>query len=87
MAGSSSVRPHAVTAAGMDSYSYNANGDMTTRTVGGTTSTLAWDAMRRLSSSTKNGQTTSFIYDAMGQRLLIPECKYGEAYKHYCQEL
>ncbi|MCA9823357.1 MAG: RHS repeat-associated core domain-containing protein, partial [Dehalococcoidia bacterium] len=43
---------------------------MTTRTVSSTTSTLAWDAMRRLSSVTKNGQTTSFVYDASGQRLL-----------------
>ena len=64
------MRPHAVTTAGADSYAYNANGDMTTRTVSGQTSTLAWDALRRLTSVTKGAAVTSFVYDADGQRLL-----------------
>jgi len=44
----SSAHKHAVTAWNGNSYGYDANGNQTTRTIGGSTSTLAYDAENRL---------------------------------------
>lgn len=63
-------RPHAVTAAGGDSYGYDANGAMTTRTVDGISQTLTWDVLHQLTSASGGGESTSFVYDADGARLL-----------------
>jgi YD repeat-containing protein len=43
---------------------------MTSRTVNGVTYTQTFDAENRLKTVTVNGQTTSFYYDANGQRVL-----------------
>jgi RHS repeat-associated protein len=64
------AHPHAVTNAGANTYSYDANGSNVGRTVGGVTSTLAWTVENRLSSVTTGTSVTSFRYDAAGQRVV-----------------
>lgn len=70
-------RPHAATSVtrsgtnpGTDSYGYNGTGAMTTRTVAGTAATLTWSPEQKLTSVTIGGTTSSFVYDASGNRLL-----------------
>ncbi|MGB0911200.1 MAG: RHS repeat-associated core domain-containing protein, partial [Nitrospirales bacterium] len=62
--GSNSVRPHAVTGAGSNTYVYDANGNMTS----GAGRTIAYDHENRPTSITKNGTTTNFLYDGDGGR-------------------
>lgn len=68
--GPNSVRPHAVTAIGTDTYSYDAAGNMTGRTVEGVSSTYSWGEMQKLVKAVVGGQTTEFVYDAEGNRLV-----------------
>lgn len=73
-----SAHPHAlqsVTTTGpqgtrTDTYTYDATGNVTGRTLNGAAETLTWDSEGRLSSITVGGQTTSFVYSANGERLL-----------------
>jgi len=69
--GPGSVRPHAATAAGSNSYSYDANGNMTTRVENGVTYQQAWDAENRLAvvTNTITGAVTRFAYDGDGNRV------------------
>jgi RHS repeat-associated protein len=68
--GSGSVRPHAATAAGANySATYDANGNMLTRTENGTVYTQTWDEENRLKTVTVNGQTTTYTYDGDGRRV------------------
>jgi RHS repeat-associated protein len=71
------TRPHAVTsvstAGQADTYAYDANGALTTKTEDGATSTLAWDAQQRLSSTTTGTAVTSSRYAVDGSRLLRRE--------------
>jgi RHS repeat-associated protein len=64
------ARPHAPTRVGADTYTWDATGSLTARTVGGRTETFTWDAQNRLASVAGPGGTTSFVYDTAGQRLL-----------------
>jgi len=59
------AHPHAVTSAGGVTYSYDASGNM----VAGKGRTLEWDSDNRLASVTQEGITTTFAYDANGQRV------------------
>jgi RHS repeat-associated protein len=62
-------RPHAVTAttgAGAQTFQYDATGNTTVRG----DQRLDWDELGRLASATKAGNTTTFVYDTAGQRLL-----------------
>lgn len=77
-----SAQPHAVTSvtttgpngSAVDSFSYDATGNTTKRTLPGSTQTLAWDPAGRLTSATAaNGGTTGFAYDAGGERVLRRE--------------
>jgi RHS repeat-associated protein len=52
-----------------NSYSYNANGEQTGRTISGTAYTLAFDYDGELSSITQGSNVTSFAYDATGRRV------------------
>ncbi|NUS72391.1 MAG: RHS repeat-associated core domain-containing protein [Corynebacteriales bacterium] len=54
----------------IDEFSYDDAGNTTRRVVGGVTQDLTWDSEGHLASATSNGNTTSFIYDASGQRLI-----------------
>ncbi len=63
--GSSSVRPHAVSTAGGNTYTYDANGNMT----GGAGRTITYDYENRPVSVTKSGTTTTFVYDGDGGRV------------------
>lgn len=71
-------RPHAPTsvddltnAAGPDTYSWDANGNLASRTVAGTAETFTWDAEQRLASVDGPGTAdSSFVYDVDGSRLL-----------------
>ena len=49
-----------------ETYTYDANGNMTQRVEGGLTYTQTFDAENRLISVTVSGQTTQFIYDGDG---------------------
>jgi RHS repeat-associated protein len=61
------VRVHAVTTAGTDSYTYDANGNMLS--VNGTAKTFVWDANNRLTSVTNANGTTAFLYGPAGNRI------------------
>jgi RHS repeat-associated protein len=60
---------HAVTSAFGNSYAYDANGNQTSRTIGGVTYTFAYDYENRLTSITGAGVSATFVYDADGQRV------------------
>jgi RHS repeat-associated protein len=75
-----SARPHAVTTvtytdthggSTANHYSYDANGNMTSRTVGGVTWTLTYDAENRLHTMANADVSTvaTFIYDADGNKV------------------
>jgi RHS repeat-associated protein len=69
------TRPHALTSvtgpAGTDSYSYDNTGNMLTRNRAGKPGqTLTWDPEGHLATVVEGGQTTSFLYDASGGRLI-----------------
>ena len=55
-AGTATTKPHAVQQAGSNVYSYDCNGNMTGRTVGGVTYSLIYDAENRLQ-QVKQGST------------------------------
>ena len=63
--GSSSVRPHAVSTAGSNSYTYDANGNLTA----GAGRTISYDSEDRPTSITQSGTTTTFVYDGSGGRV------------------
>jgi len=63
--GASSVRPHAVSTAGANSYTYDANGNM----VNGAGRILIYDYENRPTNITNGGQTTTFVYDGDGGRV------------------
>jgi RHS repeat-associated protein len=64
--GPNSVRPHAVTTAGPNSYTYDANGNMLT---GAGRTFDAYDFENRPTSITVGGTTTTFAYDGDGGRV------------------
>jgi RHS repeat-associated protein len=68
--GPSSTRPHAPTTVGSNGYTWNANGNQATRTIGSQTQTLTWDAEHRLSTLNGPAGNNTFTYDAEGARLL-----------------
>ena len=63
--GASSVRPHAVTTAGTNSYSYDNNGNMLT----GAGRTLTWNSENKPLTVVQGGTTTTFVYDGDGGRV------------------
>ncbi len=69
-AGTQATKPHAVQQAGSGAYSYDCNGNMTGRTVGGVTYSLVYDAENRLQ-QVRQGSTVlaSYTYDADGNRV------------------
>ena len=52
----------------VNSYTYNANGEQTGRTLSGTAYTLAYDYEGQLTGITQGSNTTSFVYDGLGRR-------------------
>ncbi|MGB4595992.1 MAG: RHS repeat-associated core domain-containing protein [Anaerolineaceae bacterium] len=64
------VHPHAVTQAGANSYGYDQNGNMTTRTVAGVVWTYTYNAENQLMTIRKNNQLVSeYGYDGDGNRV------------------
>jgi RHS repeat-associated protein len=63
------LKPHAVTQAGSNTYTYDCNGNMTQRIEGGTTYTQTFDAENRLITVTTTSGTTTFVYDGDGNRV------------------
>ena len=59
---------HAASSGFGNSYSYDANGNQTTRNLGGTVYTLTYDYENRLT-AISGGTTASFVYDADGTRV------------------
>lgn len=73
--GAGSTQPHAVQAvdtnpAGPVEYTYDGNGNQTSRPGTTSTQTLTWNAEHQLETVTEGSDTTSFVYDPDGQRLL-----------------
>lgn len=75
--GSGSIRPHAVSSTdGGNSFSYDLNGNMRSRTENGVTYTQGWDVNNALTSVTgDNGTLVSYSYDADGNRVKKVEAK------------
>ncbi|MFF3755870.1 RHS repeat domain-containing protein [Streptomyces sp. NPDC002185] len=71
-------RPHAVGsvtatggATGTDTYTYDSTGNLTNKTpASGPVQDLTWTEEGKLKTSTLSGQTTSFLYDAEGTRII-----------------
>ncbi|NUW39836.1 RHS repeat-associated core domain-containing protein [Nonomuraea rhodomycinica] len=63
-------QPHALQTVGADVFEYDPTGNTTRRKVGTSDQTLTWDAEGNLESVTEAGKTTSFVYDADGDRLI-----------------
>jgi len=69
------TRPHAVSSRDIpntsndDSFSYDANGNMTSRTQNGVTWTQTFDAENRLVSVSDGTITTQYVYDGSGSRV------------------
>ncbi|MBE1584231.1 RHS repeat-associated core domain-containing protein [Nonomuraea angiospora] len=63
-------QPHALQTVGSDLFEYDTAGNTTRRKVGTSDQALVWDAEGNLESVTEAGKTTSFIYDADGDRLI-----------------
>nr|WP_055502337.1 RHS repeat-associated core domain-containing protein [Nonomuraea pusilla] len=63
-------QPHALQSVGSDLFEYDEAGNTTRRKVGTSDQALVWDAEGNLESVTEGGRTTSFVYDADGDRLL-----------------
>jgi len=74
-------RPHAlqqVSTSGpagsrLDTYAYDATGNLTTRKLGSAEQKLEWNTEGYLEKVTEAGATTSFLYDADGERLIRRE--------------
>ena len=60
--------PHAASAMGANTYSYDCSGNMTQRVIGGSTYNLAYDAENRLS-TVSGAASASFVYDGDGVRV------------------
>lgn len=63
-------QPHALQSVGADLFAYDEAGNTTRRKVGTSDQSLVWDAEGNLESVTEAGKTTSFVYDADGDRLI-----------------
>ena len=57
----------------LQEFDYDTTGNMTRRLIGGTTHGMTWDAEGRLATDTAGGQSTTYIHDADGNRLLRKE--------------
>ena len=69
-AGTQATKPHAVQQAGSSNvYSYDCNGHMIGRTVGGVTYTLVYDAENRLQQVKQGSTAPGYTYDADGNRV------------------
>ena len=68
MVRSSRTIPHAASAAGTNSFSYDCNGNMTSRNIGGQNYTLTYDAENRLT-AVSGATTATFVYDGDGNRV------------------
>ncbi|MBX3014481.1 MAG: hypothetical protein KF832_23380 [Caldilineaceae bacterium] len=62
-------KPHAVTAAFGYAYGYDANGNQTSRTIGGVTYTFTYDYENRLVSISGGSVSATYLYDADGNRV------------------
>ncbi|MFZ1557212.1 MAG: RHS repeat-associated core domain-containing protein [Nitrospira sp.] len=65
VSGSNSVRPHAVTTAGSNTYSYDSNGNLTA----GAGRSLTYNLENKPLTIAIAGQTTTFVYDGDGRRV------------------
>ncbi|MEU6429690.1 DNRLRE domain-containing protein [Microbispora sp. NPDC046973] len=72
--GTDAVRPNAVTSiarpGGTDTYAYDNAGQLTSRTVGGKAGAFSWNELGQLEKATIDGQDTTMVYDADGERLI-----------------
>ncbi len=55
---------------GTDTYGYDANGNMTSRSVGGVAATMTYDPQQQMSAFTAGGAADGYVYDSSGSLLL-----------------
>ncbi|MEN3541130.1 DNRLRE domain-containing protein [Microbispora sp. ZYX-F-249] len=76
-AGGSAERPNAVTSItrpeGTDTYAYDNAGAMISRSAGGKAGSFDWNELGQLDKASIDGQDTTMVYDANGQRLIRRE--------------
>jgi RHS repeat-associated protein len=58
------------TVTGTDTYGYDANGNMTSRSMGGVADTMTYDAQQQMLSFAGGGTTVGYVYDGSGDLLL-----------------
>ncbi|WP_434362366.1 hypothetical protein NF212_19045 [Parasalinivibrio latis] len=81
-----SAQPHAASNIGNRTFSYDANGNQTgwTNDDNGTRRDIVWDEENRIRTVTDNGHTSTYIYDAGGERVIKStsqgETRYINAY-------
>jgi RHS repeat-associated protein len=63
--GASSIRPHAVSQAGSNTYTYDPNGNM----LSGASRTMIYDSQNRPTSMMVGSTTTTMVYDYSGERM------------------
>ncbi|MEV4179640.1 RHS repeat-associated core domain-containing protein [Nonomuraea sp. NPDC049709] len=73
-AGASAVRPNAITSISRpgrtDTYGYDNAGQLVARTVDNKQATFSWNALGQMDKAVVNGQETTMVYDADGERLI-----------------
>ncbi|MBF0479019.1 MAG: fibronectin type III domain-containing protein [Candidatus Omnitrophica bacterium] len=62
-------QPHSVRGVGNDAFGYDANGNMSTKTSGGITTTYNYDAENQLASVVMPGSSAQYSYDDSGDRI------------------
>jgi len=67
-AGCADSKPHAVTSAGSAIFCYDANGNMTQKIAGSTTTSYTYDAENRMT-AVSGAATATFVYDGDGNRV------------------
>lgn len=71
-----------LTATSSASYSYNANGSMTGKTVGSTNWTYGWDRESRMVSAGDGTNSATYSYDAIGRRVKRTQGSDVQKYTH-----
>src|SRR5688572_21913674 len=71
-----------LTATNSASYSYNANGSMTGKTVGSTSWTYGWDRENRMISAAAGSTSVAYAYDALGRRVKRTQGSDVQKYTH-----
>ncbi len=85
-AGTAALKPHAVSQAGANTYAYDCNGNLSSRTENSVSYTQGWDSENHLSSVSGNGHSIQYTYDGDGQRVKRVDNGVSSAYVGHAYE-